>query len=155
MHLTLGILRKSQAVSYALAFFWLDGFAEMTPQELDLLAALVPMTERSTLAFCLDRSPRESPRWRSSWAGVTETFAQCEQRVAAIAGVQIHCEELSLDPVRSRFNGQPALWHLARHWDEPRPYSGDEPASNALRLRALVVCLAAALIVLGTLLTRR
>ena len=27
MHLTLGILRQSQAVSYALSFFWLDGFA--------------------------------------------------------------------------------------------------------------------------------
>jgi len=27
MHLTLGILCKSQAVFYALAFFWLDGFA--------------------------------------------------------------------------------------------------------------------------------
>ena len=27
VHLTLGILRQSQAVFYALAFFWLDGFA--------------------------------------------------------------------------------------------------------------------------------
>jgi hypothetical protein len=27
VHLTLGILRKSQAVFYASAFFWLDGFA--------------------------------------------------------------------------------------------------------------------------------
>jgi len=27
MHLTLGILRRFQAVFYALAFFWLDGFA--------------------------------------------------------------------------------------------------------------------------------
>ena len=28
MHLTLGILRTSQAVFYALAFFWLDGSAK-------------------------------------------------------------------------------------------------------------------------------
>jgi hypothetical protein len=27
VHLTLGILRQSQAVFYALSFFWLDGFA--------------------------------------------------------------------------------------------------------------------------------
>jgi hypothetical protein len=33
VHLTLGILRKSQAVSYALAFFWLDGFAVPTPAQ--------------------------------------------------------------------------------------------------------------------------
>src|SRR6185295_6635153 len=32
---------------------WLDGFAEMTPQELDFLAQVVPLSERATLAFCL------------------------------------------------------------------------------------------------------
>jgi len=31
VHLTLGILRQSQAVSHALAFFWLDGFAVPRP----------------------------------------------------------------------------------------------------------------------------
>jgi hypothetical protein len=31
VHLTLGILRKSQAVSYAFSFFWLDGFAVPAP----------------------------------------------------------------------------------------------------------------------------
>jgi hypothetical protein len=33
VHLTLGILRKSQAVSYASAFFWLDGFAVPAPAQ--------------------------------------------------------------------------------------------------------------------------
>ena len=33
VHLTLGILRKSQAVSHALAFFWLDGFAVPAPAQ--------------------------------------------------------------------------------------------------------------------------
>jgi len=33
VHLTLGILRQSQAVSHALAFFWLDGFAVPTPAQ--------------------------------------------------------------------------------------------------------------------------
>ena len=33
MHLTLGILRTSQAVSHALAFFWLDGFAVPAPAQ--------------------------------------------------------------------------------------------------------------------------
>ncbi len=33
MHLTLGILRKSQAVSHALSFFWLDGFAVPAPAQ--------------------------------------------------------------------------------------------------------------------------
>jgi hypothetical protein len=33
VHLTLGILRTSQAVFHALAFFWLDGFAVPTPAQ--------------------------------------------------------------------------------------------------------------------------
>jgi hypothetical protein len=33
VHLTLGSLRKSQAVSYALSFFWLDGFAVPAPAQ--------------------------------------------------------------------------------------------------------------------------
>ncbi len=33
VHLTLGSLRKSQAVSPALAFFWLDGFAVPAPAQ--------------------------------------------------------------------------------------------------------------------------
>jgi hypothetical protein len=33
MHLTLGSLRTSQAVFYALSFFWLDGFAVPAPAQ--------------------------------------------------------------------------------------------------------------------------
>jgi len=33
VHLTLGILYASQAVFYALAFFWLDGFAVPAPAQ--------------------------------------------------------------------------------------------------------------------------
>ncbi len=33
VHLTLGILRQSQAISYTLAFFWLDGFAVPAPAQ--------------------------------------------------------------------------------------------------------------------------
>jgi hypothetical protein len=33
VHLTLGILRKSQAVFYALSFFQLDGFAVPAPAQ--------------------------------------------------------------------------------------------------------------------------
>jgi hypothetical protein len=44
VHLTLGILRQSQAVFYALAFFWLDGFAVPAP-------AQVTQTVRKTRGF--------------------------------------------------------------------------------------------------------
>jgi hypothetical protein len=38
VHLTLGILRHFQAVSYALAFFWLDGFAVPAPAQVPITA---------------------------------------------------------------------------------------------------------------------
>ncbi len=41
VHLTLGILRQSQAVSYALAFFWLDGFAVPTPAQVTQTVGLL------------------------------------------------------------------------------------------------------------------
>jgi ATP-dependent helicase/nuclease subunit B len=37
-----------------ISHLWLDGFAEMTPQELDLLMAVLPHCHGATLAFCLD-----------------------------------------------------------------------------------------------------
>jgi hypothetical protein len=40
VHLTLGILRKSQAVFYALAFFWLDGFAVPAPAQVPITCSV-------------------------------------------------------------------------------------------------------------------
>ncbi len=39
MHLTLGILRTSQAVFRALSFFWLDGFAVPAPAQVPTRAS--------------------------------------------------------------------------------------------------------------------
>jgi hypothetical protein len=40
VHLTLGILRTSQAVFYALAFFQLDGFAVPAPAQVPITAVV-------------------------------------------------------------------------------------------------------------------
>jgi predicted membrane metal-binding protein len=44
VHLTLGILRQSQAVFYALAFFWLDGFAVPAPAQ--VTQTVVPLSAK-------------------------------------------------------------------------------------------------------------
>ena len=41
-------------LSLQISGLWLDGFAEMTPQELDLLAAILPHCEHASLAFCVE-----------------------------------------------------------------------------------------------------
>lgn len=102
---------------------WLDGFAEMAPQEVHLLAALVPHCERATLAFCLDHEPQEDPAWLSPWAVVGQTFRRCYQAVAALPAVGVRCELLARTSARGRFAGSPALRHLETHWAQPQPFA--------------------------------
>jgi len=107
---------------------WLDGFAEMTPQELDLLSALMPRCETATLSFCLESEPKEDPRWLSMWSIVARTFRSCHQRLAGRPECHVSVEILERDPDRSRFSGSPTLEHLERHWTNPQPWA--EPASK-------------------------
>src|SRR5439155_22393570 len=63
-------LRSKSAIRdsrFTIQQLWLDGFAEMTPQELDLLAAILPFCESATLAFCLDESAERENSWLSIW----------------------------------------------------------------------------------------
>ena len=121
---------------------WLDGFAEMTPQELDLLAALAPHWERATLAFCLDSEPATEPSWLSTWSVVARTFRQCHQRLAGPPGHQVTVEVLPRQPERGRFTGNPVFQHLEQHWAQPsgltnydlrftQPQAGESPIGGA------------------------
>ena len=95
---------------------WLDGFAEMTPQELDLLAVLAPSCRRATLAFCLESAPRDELSWLSTWSVVGQTFRQCLGRFRAIPDAEITIETLPRDPARSRFGANPFLARLEASW---------------------------------------
>lgn len=102
---------------------WLDGFAEMTPQELDLLSALVPRCDTATLSFCLESEPEEDPRWLSMWSIVAQTFRSCHQRLAVLPDCQVSVDVLERNPDRSRFSRSSTLEHLERHWTNPQPWA--------------------------------
>jgi ATP-dependent helicase/nuclease subunit B len=104
---------------------WLDGFAEMTPQELDLVAALLPRCSVATLAFCLDPADQASHRWLSPWSVAGRTFGELRVRLQRLDGVEIEVEELPRDKRRSRFAGNPVLRHLESCWAQPTPFAGD------------------------------
>jgi len=57
------VLRRQTAPAISIAGLWLDGLAELTPQELSLLAALAPCCQKLTLAFCLgqEQTGTEAP----------------------------------------------------------------------------------------------
>ena len=111
---------------------WLDGFAEMTPQELDLLAAILPFCERATLAFCLDESGarKAGSSWLSLWSAVGKTCQQCRQRIENLPDCKISVETLKRDPGKSRFIS-PALQQLEIRWQGESGFQPDSDRQDA------------------------
>ncbi len=99
-----------------IAGLWLDGFAEMTAQELDLLAALVPLCDHAALAFCLETEPTEEPSWLSTWSVIGQTYLRCRQRIADLPNAKVSVEILGRDPSHSRFAQSAELAHLEKSW---------------------------------------
>ncbi|MBU6401605.1 MAG: PD-(D/E)XK nuclease family protein, partial [Verrucomicrobia bacterium] len=121
---------------FRLAGLWLDGFAEMTPQELDLLAVVARCSDTVTLAFCLDRLPEETESPLSPWATVAQTFRRCRHRLEAVTGTDSAVEMLPRQPERGRFAGNPVLQHLEAAWANSRarpaavPDGGEVPCAT-------------------------
>jgi ATP-dependent helicase/nuclease subunit B len=118
---------------FILGYLWLDGFAQLSPQEICLLSELVPHCPQATLTFCLDHEPKGKNNWRSSWSVVEESFEKSRSSLAATPGVEIELELLRRKPAQTRFEQTSALAHLEKNWAEPEPFTG--PVSN-LRLAA-------------------
>jgi ATP-dependent helicase/nuclease subunit B len=132
-HLRLGIDR-----------LWLDGFAEMTPQELDLLMAVLPHCREVTLAFCLDAPGGEASEaggsWLSIWSAVGKLYQQCRQRVALLPEAVVTVETLGREAGPTRFAGSPALQALelgwARNFLPGAELDGADGAADGIRLVA-------------------
>ncbi|MCC7377026.1 MAG: PD-(D/E)XK nuclease family protein [Verrucomicrobiales bacterium] len=122
--------------SYHLEALWLDGFAEMTPQEIELLTAVTACSERATLAFCLDSADADQAPWYSPWAIVGQTFRQLHRRLTTEFGPDIALEILPRQSDGGRFHRQPLLGAIEEGWaagrGTPRPIADRAP--SALRL---------------------
>jgi ATP-dependent helicase/nuclease subunit B len=119
-------LRKNfslQPSAFNVSGLWLDGFAEMSPQEMDLLATVIPFCENATLAFCLDNSSESESSWLSIWNGVNKTFQQCRARLENLPNCKIKIENLPRNPKANRFPTNPELAHLEQSWAQPTPNS--------------------------------
>jgi ATP-dependent helicase/nuclease subunit B len=136
-------LRSKSAIrnlQFAIQSLWLDGFAEMTPQELDLLAAILPRCDRATLAFCLANEPAAETSWLSIWSSIGKTFQQCRQRLANAPDCKVSIEILKRKSP-NRFSNSPALRHLEANWSVAVhgfgvPLSGGQVQLPASRLKA-------------------
>jgi ATP-dependent helicase/nuclease subunit B len=119
---------------------WLDGFAEMTPQELDLLAATLPFCRRATLAFCLDASNggEKANSWLSIWSAVGKTCQQCRQRLESLPEAELETEFLPRRPERNRFQENSAQAALETNWT--RPAAGPSEISNLKSQISVIAC---------------
>src|SRR5580658_4886232 len=133
LELAAAALKRTTSPPALASALWLDGFAEMTPPELDLLAAVAARCERVTLAFCLENPPAPTPgSWLSIWTGIGETFRQCQARFSGLPGARVTVEVLQRDPSRGRFRKNPVLLHLEEKWTRPTDFPAEE--GGALRL---------------------
>jgi ATP-dependent helicase/nuclease subunit B len=98
---------------------WLDGFAEMTPQEHALLAAVMPCCQQATLAFCLETEPTPPDSWLSIWSAIGKTFQRCRAQLAALPGCDVRTQVLEREPGKNRFAEDSALGLLESGWALP------------------------------------
>ncbi len=110
-----------QPSAFSLSGLWLDGFAEMTPQEMDLLAVTIPFCENATLAFCIDETGASETdnSWLSIWNAVGKTFQQCRLRLEYLPGCKTEIEILPRRPGKNRFERVPGLAQLEKCWAKP------------------------------------
>ncbi len=99
---------------------WVDGFAEFSPQELDLLAEVAPLSTNVTITLCLDRAPAEKISWLSNWSAVRLAYHQCRDRLAHLQACEMTTELLPRRISQSRFANNPVLQQVETHWAEPK-----------------------------------
>ena len=106
---------------------WMDGFAEMTPAEIALLAAVGSRAGRVTAAFCLDTGAVKAGH-PALWNVVQRTFQSCHAALASEPEAVVAVEDLDRDLERGRFRTNPALARLemrmGRNMEQAGPGSG-------------------------------
>jgi len=141
LDLAAAALQRTQLPAARVSALWLDGFAEMTPAELDLLAAVAARCDKVTLAFCLPSPPAPTPAsWLSIWTGIGETFRQCLARFSGLPSARVTVDVLERDAARGRFSANPVLRHLEEKWMQPADFPDESAVAIGDSLR-LAECL--------------
>ena len=126
---TTQLKQLSSATALANRFFiqelWLDGFAEMTPQELALLTAIIPHCQTANLAYCVDPEQLNPSSWLNLWTATSEAFHRCEHQVTHLDSVDSTRVLLKRSPEISRFQNSQELQHLEANWATPKPFRAE------------------------------
>ena len=126
------LLEKCKPGRLELAGIWFDGFAQLTPQELELLVSAMGYTSRATLAFCVDPDAPTSSKLSAGYL-VNQTAARCRAAIEMRFGQgSVEVETLMRDASRSRFSKCVTLRHLEKSWHGLEKFEG--PLDSAVRV---------------------
>jgi ATP-dependent helicase/nuclease subunit B len=125
----------SRLPAFRVSGLWLDGFAEMTPQELALLTAVMPFCNEATLAFCLETEPTPQESWLSIWSAIGKTFQRCRDQISNLPGCKVAVEVLKREAARNRYAPDSELATLEETW----ALQVSSPASSFHALSAISV----------------
>ena len=100
---------ESLPTSFVIQHLWLDGFAEMTPQEHALLAAVIPFCREATLAFCLETEPTPTVRGFPSGRPSAKRFNAAASSLQRCPGAKVQTEILRPNPGKAVLRRIP-LW---------------------------------------------
>ncbi len=115
----------SQSALSLIGGLWLDGFAQMTPQERRLLNATLPKCAEATLAFCLPQRPLQPSDGFSMWSVLSRTYCQLREELTVIFQAPPREETLPRRATTGRFDAAPALAHLEQRWGAPCAFDGN------------------------------
>lgn len=114
----------------AIAGLWLDGMADLTRQEIELLAAVAPHCDSMTLGFCLEREPVDDVSWLSTWSVTSQAVRRCYARLEAAGDERPVVEVINRGDQPGRFDEAPALRHLEAHWTDPVPFTASDESAG-------------------------
>ncbi len=119
---------------------WVDGFAEFSKQELNLLEQIAGAARKTTIALCLDQPVEAKVSWLSQWSVVRRTYSQCREQLGRVPGGSVETEILPRRADVGRFAGAPELQHLERHWAEPKLFALKPDEASATPALRIVTC---------------
>lgn len=111
---------------------WLDGFAEMTEQELSLLQAFLPWCTQATLAFCCESSAFQNSGGFTLWSLVAHTARRCFNAVTTVVP-DAKIVPLERNPTTYRYTGSPEIAHIEQHWAQSAASSNAPENTHVIR----------------------
>lgn len=104
---------------FQLGGLWMDGFASLTPQELNLLTLLAPLSNKTVLAFCADSFPEDKKEIFSIWLPVHQTIRQCTHAFSSLDSIKLDRTVIKRSSKHGRFQQNHMLKWLESKWTRP------------------------------------